>query len=238
MAEDFKNIEKSIADTIIERPYGFKVDGRRFYLYPITLGKTYLLCNIIEKLCINHSMLNINPYLEAFRIVKGNPKEVCRLITYQTIKDKYDLFDNDLVEERMEFFATHLSIEEISELLIIILTKDDISTFFKHLKIDKEKDDMKKVMKCKKDSSNSFSFGGKSIYGSMIDVLAHRYGWTLDYIIWGISYNNIQLLLSDIITTIYLTDDEKKKCRISNDRNFINGDDAKNIEKIKRMFDS
>ena len=236
MAEDSKIIEQSIADTIIERPYGFKVDGRRFYLYPITLGKTYLLSRIMERLRLNQSIININPYLEALRLVNEKTEDACRLITYHTIKDKDELFDNDFIEERMDYLATRLSKEELAQLLIIILTPENLDVFLKHLKIDKEKEDMAKVMKCKKDSGNSYSFGGKSIYGSMIDYLAQRYGWTLDYIVWGISYNNIKMLLADVVTSIHLTDEEKKRCRVSNDRNFISGDDINNIEKIKKMF--
>lgn len=236
MAEDSKIIEQSIADTIIERPYGFKVDGRRFYLYPITLGKTYLLSRIMERLSLNQSIININPYLEALRLVNEKTEDACRLITYHTIKDKDELFDNDFIEERIDYLATRLSKEELAQLLIIILTPENLDVFLKHLKIDKEKEDMAKVMKCKKDSGNSYSFGGKSIYGSMIDYLAQRYGWTLDYIVWGISYNNIKMLLADVVTSIHLTDEEKKKCRVSNDRNFISGDDINNIEKIKKMF--
>lgn len=37
------------------------------------------------------------------------------------------------------------------------------------------------------------------------------------------------------ITSIYLTDDEIKKYHISTDRTFINGDDPKNMDKIKGM---
>lgn len=39
MLEDGKLIDMDIADTIIERPHGFKVNQRQFYLYPVTLGK-------------------------------------------------------------------------------------------------------------------------------------------------------------------------------------------------------
>ena len=70
----------------------------------------------------------------------------------------------------------------------------------------------------------------------MIDHLAQRYGWSMDYIVWGISFKNVQMLLADMVTSINLTDEEAKKCRVSNDRNFISGDDMNNIEKIKQMF--
>ena len=230
------NIEQSIADTIIERPHGFKVSGRQFYLYPITLGKTYLLGRLIEQININQKLMSFNPYLEAIRVSKGKREEVLRIIVYHTAKTKEELFDNGLILERIKFFDSNLSEEEISQLIITIFSDTSVDDYIKHFKIDKEKENMQRVLKCKKESKGTYTFGGKSIYGSMIDTLAQRYGWTMDYIVWGISYKNLQMLLADMVTTIHLTEDEAKKCRVSNDRNFINGDDIKNIEKIKQMF--
>lgn len=68
MIEDRKIIEMNIADTIMERPYGFQVNKRHFYLYPITLGKTYLLSRLIESLDMNADIIKSNPYMEALRL--------------------------------------------------------------------------------------------------------------------------------------------------------------------------
>lgn len=68
MVEDKKIIEMNIADTIMERPYGFRVNKRHFYLYPITLGKTYLLSRLIESLDMNTDIIKSNPYMEALRL--------------------------------------------------------------------------------------------------------------------------------------------------------------------------
>ena len=57
------NIEQAIADTIIERPHGFKVGGRQFYLYPITLGKSYLIRRIVENMEMNKDIIRSNPYM-------------------------------------------------------------------------------------------------------------------------------------------------------------------------------
>lgn len=230
------NIEQSIADTIIERPHGFKIGSRSFYLYPVTLGKTYLLGRLVESLEINQDIMKFNPYLEALRLAETKKSESLRIIAYHTTKTKDEIFDDDLVLERIDFFEKNLSKEEIAQLLIVIFTEKSVEEYIKHFRLDKEKEDMNKVLRCKKDSKGSYTFGGKSIYGSMVDYLAQRYGWTMDYIVWGISFNNIQMLLADMVTTIHLTDEESKKCRVSNDRNFINGDDINNIETIKKIF--
>lgn len=230
------NIEQSIADTIIERPHGFKVGSRSFYLHPVTLGKTYLLGRLVESLEINNEIMSFNPYLEALRLAETKKNESLMIIAYHTAKDKDEVFDYDLILERMDYFEKSLDNEEIAQLLIVLFTETSVDEYIKHFRLDKEKEDMTKVLRCKKETKGSYTFGGKSIYGSMIDYLAQRYGWTMDYIVWGISFKNIQMLLADMVTTIHLTDEEAKKCRVSNDRNFISGDDMNNIEKIKQMF--
>ena len=60
-----KQLELDIADTIIDRPKGFSVGRRHFYLYPVSLGKMYLEKRIISNLNINIELLQANPYIES-----------------------------------------------------------------------------------------------------------------------------------------------------------------------------
>lgn len=229
------NIEQAIADTIIERPHGFKVGGRQFYLYPITLGKSYLIRRIVENMKMNRDIIRSNPYMEAIRLSKVNKLDCVRLIAYHTMRGK-GVLDNRKVGSRIKFFTDNLNDDEIAELLMMVFSSDNVNDFMKHLKIDKEKEAQAKVLKCKKENRNTFSFGGKSIYGTMIDYFCQRYGWTMDYIVWGISYNNLQMLMADAVTTIHLDDKELKKCRVSSNREYINADDPNNAERIRKMF--
>lgn len=114
------------------------------------------------------------------------------------------------------------------------LSEGDVSVYTKHLGIDKEKEWQAKAMRAK-NNNNSLVFGGKSIYGTLIDTACERYGWTLEYVVWGISYANLQLLLADSVTSIYLSDEERKRINIPKDRRVINADDPANMEKIKAM---
>lgn len=77
MLEDGKLIDMDIADTIIERPHGFKVNQRQFYLYPVTLGKTYLISRLVECLGINLEIIKANPYMEALRICQEKKRKAC-----------------------------------------------------------------------------------------------------------------------------------------------------------------
>ena len=234
MAEDKKLIDMNIADTIIERPHGFKVTQRQFYLYPVTLGKTYLISRLVECLDINLDIIKANPYMEALRLCQDKKEVVCRILSYHTINKKEELFDCDLVQERCDFFLKELDVESLSQLLVMALSEGDVSVYTKHLGIDKEKEWQAKAMRAK-NNNNSLVFGGKSIYGTLIDTACERYGWTLEYVVWGISYANLQLLLADSVTSIYLSDEERKRINIPKDRRVINADDPENMAKIKAM---
>lgn len=234
MSEDKKLIDMNIADTIIERPHGFKVNQCQFYLYPVTLGKTYLISRLVECLGINLEIIKANPYMEALRLCQEKKEIVCRILSYHTINRKDELFDCNLVQERCDFFCKELDDDSMAQLLVMVLSEGDISAYIKHLGIDKEKEWQAKAMRAKKDN-NSLTFGGKSIYGTLIDTACQRYGWTFEYVVWGISYANLQLLLADSVTSIYLSDEERKRVNIPQDRDIINADDPANMAKIKAM---
>ena len=235
----------NIDDALIEKPYPFTIEEegkgeRHFFLYPVTLGKLHMLKRHMENLEIDLRNLQTNPYLESLRIVAVHREEVCRLITYHTLKRKRDIFDSQLVEETKAFIGANSSDEELATVLIYILTKDNVEEYKKHLGIAKENERMRNVAEAKKKaqkSQNDFEFGGKTIYGTLIDQACERYGWPYDYVVWGISLVNLQLLLADKIQNIYLTDEEKKKVSagLLNGSDTINADDPSNIEKILSM---
>lgn len=59
----------------------------------------------------------------------------------------------------------------------------------------------------------------------------------MNYVVWGISYANLKMLLADAITTIYLTAEERKELNIFDNKEHINADDPKNRELIKAMLE-
>ena len=83
-----------------------------------------------------------------------------------------------------------------------------------------------------KERKNTITFGGKSIYGTIIDSACERYGWTMQYVVWGISYTNLCMLLADSTKDVYLTDDEMKKYQSSDNTNTISADDIGNMNLI------
>lgn len=61
------------------------------------------------------------------------------------------------------------------------------------------------------------------MWGGLLDVVLQKYHWTLDYLLWGISYINVQMLLADSIST---TQEEET----------IDADDPRNRDAIKEML--
>lgn len=235
MVKDSKAIEMDIADTIMERPYSFQVNKRQFYLYPVSLGKTYLISRLVDSLGLNQKIINANPYFEAFRVCQIKRETVCRLLSYHTINKKEELFDSSIVNERCDFLDKNLSNEEMAQLFVITLTNNNVSTFIKYLGIERDQNEMARISKIKDKKNNSITFGGKSIFGSLILPACEKLNMTPKQIVWEISYSFLQMLMADAMTSVYLTDEERKKARIYNSGAFINADDPKNMEKIKAM---
>ena len=119
---------------------------------------------------------------------------------------------------------------------MLILTGDNVESYISYFGIDKERSERKRIASVKKDNVG-LTFGGNSIYGTLIDFACQRYGWTMNYVVWGISYANLKMLLADAITTICLTAEERKKLNIFDNKEHINADDPKNRELIKAMLE-
>lgn len=223
-----KQLELDIADTIIDRPKGFSVGRRHFYLYPLTLGKMHLQKRVTDNLELNMELLQVNPYAEALRLVSEKKEDCCLLLAYHTLQTKKDILSNRTVTIRRNVFLKEMDNEDIATLLLSCLTGDRTEILIQRFGIDKELERMSEVMTAK-NNSNSFSFGGKSIYGALIDAACERYKWTYDYVVWEISYTNLQLMLKDSIKSVYLTDDEMKNVHINNTSTIIDGNSKESV---------
>lgn len=225
-----------IADAIMERPVSFNIGNRSFYIYPVTLGKFYLFARLFKELGADSRIIAKNPYIEAIRLCESKRNIVCRILSYYTFNQKKDIFDNCKIDNRAKLFNDNLNVEELSTLLIIILSGDNIELYLDYFGINKERNERKRIANIKKKNDNSITFGGNSAYGTLIDFACQRYGWTMDYVVWGISYVNLKMLMADAITTVYLNADEMKQLGMSNNQEIINADDPKNRERIKELL--
>lgn len=228
------NKGSNIATVLTDIPVTFRIgESRVFYLYPQTIGRMYLTANLCETLAIDKENLKLNPYLEALRLAEGKKKECCMLIAYHTFHSKRDMLSPERIEKRTATFMSLADKEDIASLLISVLTNNKVESIMEEEGIFEEEKRMKKAMNAK-NNRNTILFGGNTIWGNIIDAACERYGWTFDYVVWHISFANLTLMLKDKVTTIYLTDKERKKCNVYNKKDVVNGDDKeKMIELIK-----
>lgn len=221
----------------MEKPYSFTMDDVRYFLYPPTLGKTFLLQRVMDATAPDLELMRLNPYAEAIRLSETKKELAARYLALHTLRNKEELMDNTTVERRTALFAEGIGTEDMATLFVIATTSADIEAYKKQTGMDKEAEWLRKAGKAKK-SSGTLTFGGKSIYGTLIDRACERYGWTMEYVVWGISYVNLRMLMDDAAVSIYLTKEEMKRAHIPEDRTFISADDPSNREKIKSMLNN
>lgn len=229
-----RQIETSISDAITEKPFRFGVGNREFAIYPPTLGKTQILKNLYLGVDVDAGVLAVNPLVETLRVCRESPDIVCRIIAYSTFRSRKDLLNDDKVLRRAAFFREEMSAEDLATILSFILTFDCTDMLVSHFGIDKERERQQEINRVK-GSAGSLTFGGKSVYGLLIDFACQRYGWTMDYVVWGISYVNLNMLFADSVSTVYLSDEERKRLGMGAGE-VIDADDPKNRELVRKLI--
>lgn len=231
--------QDKLIDVFIERPYSFTTKKHRYYLYPLTLGVLYLISPHLRRMEIDNGKPIANIYVALLRAVMQHREDCIRVITYITLHGRKDMFDYERVERRYTRLDKELENEDVVSLLAILLSQFNVTELLATLGIDKEQDRMRQLAHIKaKGNKNSFAVGGVTIYGQLIDKVCERYGWTMQYVLWEISYANIQLLLADSVTEMYFSDEERKRIPasvLSRNEEVIRADDKANMKKIRSM---
>lgn len=233
-----KELEQFVIDCVTERPKAFEVDGETFYVYPMTLGKTYLLQQYVTELGIDAEHLSLNLNMELLRLSKDK-RDICLdIINLMTSKGYDEVFDEERAASRKEYFSEHIEDADMASLMLLFLSNDKTAAAMAYLGIEKEQQRMRKVMDAKsKGDKNNMTFGGKSVFGSLIDAACERYGWTKEYVLWGIDYPSLRMMLADKITSLYVSDEELKKVPLSartNDTETVKAT-KENMNRIKNM---
>ena len=66
----------------------------------------------------------------------------------------------------------------------------------------------KRAKKKRQRSKSGREYGGCSVWGGVLDPILSKYHWTLDYVLWEVSFVNVTMLQLDEFTVI---DEEKDK---------------------------
>ena len=204
------NLNETLADAVMDRPREFFIDNRRFCLWSPSLGVSILLERHLDLLNIDRSLLVHNPSMEVLRVVSEKRKEACYILAIATFRSYSYLCDSKKISERAEKFFNLLSEVEIAELLLIILTEPKAESLFELSGIKEQQKKQSEISHLKNKNGNTMSFGGKTIYGLLIDAACRAYGWTKEYVVWGIDLLSLRMMLADTISTVFLTDDDLK----------------------------
>ena len=232
-ATDKRRIEKLMEDSIMEMPIGFEVGGVHYCLYPVTLGTAYLISREREWMAENLKEVFFD-LSEKERI--DYRRSMCRIVAIQTLGKKDDILDSTTLLERTNSFYQSLDNDGLFQLYDLIMTSfDDASFFIRHSGIEYDKQKLAKIAKYKSEEGN-FTFGARTAYGSIIGPACEKFGWSLDYVVWGIGYTNLQMLLADEQVSVYLSKEDRKKLKISADREIIDANDPANIERMKQIL--
>lgn len=232
-ATDKRRIDRIMEDSIMEMPIGFTVGGVHYFLYPVTLGTAYLISREREGMANNLKELFYKSS-EAERL--DYRMSMCRIVAIQTLKEKCKILDPEALNERTNTLYQILDDEGLFRLYDIILESfTDATLFIKSSGLIHDKKKLAKIAKHKEDGGN-FVFGGRTPYGSIIGPACEKFGWTLEYVVWGVSYINLQMLLADEQSSVYLSKDERRKLRLSADREIIDATDPANKELIRRIL--
>lgn len=227
------DIEQKLANTLIERPTGIVIDGEHFYLYPATLGRMQIEREVRAVLQPKSENIRINADVEVARIIAEHPDEALWAIAYATAKGK-ECMDNEKMKSRVDFLKKHATPADITTLFVAVISEGGVADLQQHYGIDKEQKEFRRISEAK-GTGGTFIFGGKTIYGTLIAPLMEKYGWTLDNILWGISYANLQMLMADATKTIMLSKEEQKRIHPKQSRDVVRADDPKNFAMITNM---
>lgn len=234
---DAKEAEQLLLNAILDTAYPFSVGDKAYRLYPVTLGKELLLKPLLDEAGLLPAMDGELLASACMNAARGKRNVSLRIVALNTLGSRSDLQDEAVVTGRMAELGMELEEDDLASMLLIcmreMLKTEDL---MKITGIGRDRERMRSVQKVKKDSPNTVSFGGVSVYGRLLDVACERYGWSMQYVLWGISSANLQLMLADQLTSLYLSNEELNA--IDGDDETIDGDDPSNRQRLHEMINN
>lgn len=232
MELDEKKILANVSDAIIELPNYFQVGGRDFYLYPPSLGTTLLIERATRKYDIEQGEQGLWNILKTARKHK---RLVVELLAICTFEDRKEARKSGELRKRISELSRIKADDAAALLMTFIAWNKDYEDFVKFFHLNIEQKYLKRANDVKSKDNSTYTFNGKSIYGALLSVACERYGWSWEQIIWDISLCNLNMLMADHITTVFLSDKEKRTACIPQDRTIIKAT-KQNTEQILALL--
>lgn len=228
-----KDVLSDVTNAILEMPTYYQVSGHDFYLYPPSLGVTMLIGEAM-KLYKFDKAIESGSIIGLYKLFKEQKQVVAHILALCSFENRRDATKKHLVQERIKELSSIDANDGAALIMHAINYNSEYEDFVKHFGIDEEYKQRKKVYELKERESSGMTFGGLSIWGSLLDAACERYGWTMDYVLWEISALNLNMLMADAITSVFLTEDEEKELGLH--RHAINADDPRNAAMIRALL--
>lgn len=209
-----ETLNEALADAVMDRPREFFIDNRRFCLWSPSLGMSMMIERKISILGIDSELLLKNLSMECLILIESKRSVVCDILAIYSYRYFQDLSDTTKLKERSDYFNKHLSNDDLAELFLIVLSEPRIETLLSLSGIADEQNEQSRIAQIKNKEGHSRSFGGKTIYGLLIDAACKAYGWTKEYVVWGIDLVSLRMMLADSVNSVFLSDEEAKQCGI------------------------
>lgn len=230
------NVNETLADAVIDRPREFFIGNRRFCLWSPSLGMSMMISRHLKALEIDCKVLSINHSMESLRLVSSKRDTVCYILSIMSFRRYSDFCDSSKLKERAEFFSSHLDDSELARLFLLAVSEPTAEMLIRLSGIDKEQLEQSRIARHKNKDGHTITFGGKTIYGSMIDIACRTYGWTKEYVVWGIDLLSLKLMLADNINSVYLSDEDLSALGLRNSGSSeVYGMTPEDIAKLKAM---
>ncbi len=228
-------LNETLADAVMDRPREFFIGNRRFEQWSPSLGMSLILERHLSALGIDNELLVKNPSMEVMRLISAKRIEVCRILAILSTRDRWHLDRSKWIEKRAQFFSKSISDEDIAKLLLIALSEPKAETLISLSGIAKEQEEQARIAKHKNKDGHTLSFGGKTIFGSLIIPACETFHCLPYDAVWDMSLIQLRLCLADKINTVYLSDEDMKALGISTTHQQKFGMSPEDIAKLKAM---
>lgn len=236
-ARKSEELDRLLADVVLDYAPEFRVGERAFRIHPLTLAKMLRLQPHIKALGLDASVLRTNPFMEALRVAAEHREECCHILAVRTLDNTRAAFhDNAETALRRELFCEVVETRDLAALMLHVLSGDRTEALMRHLGLDRERERLSQVMTVKRKSSrNNLSFGGVSLLGAFIGQLQEM-GYTDDDIIYERNYSYLRLRLADKVTSIYVTDEELSELPTDLGGTLLRADDPDSADGLLAML--
>lgn len=232
-SRQIKELPEALWDILLDIPQGFTASGKRFRLYAPTLGSSILASRRMAALGVTGDSLREGGAAMALLTAEGDKTGVCRFIAVHTFRAFADLSDPSVLEKRTALLARSLTPPEAAELMLVCLAMPDAESVISSTEMARDMENQKRVAEAKSKDSGTVTFGGHTVYGALVSPACKELGLTPHQVVWEIPLAQLTLLLRDTISSVYLSEDERKRIRLRSGRT-VKADSPEGIEMIMK----